>query len=196
MKLNRYCSVIMIDRSIRSWHRLCHGNQDMLRFEFYIKVDRLPMKRLISGLTTALFLLILCNTASLGAVPKADENASVMLPEGIIVAQDSEGLGIETPFYVEFPEIVFTFDKIGSKYYFLKISYIVEAANQIGVELLNTKQSEILDEIYKYLRNMNPDDLSGNNAIYRIKELLFSRISEVAGDAEIHDVLIQQFLLQ
>lgn len=154
------------------------------------------MKPLISGLTTALFLLILCNTASLGAVSKGAQNASVKLPEGIIVAQDLEGLSIETPFYVEFPEIVFTFDVIGSKYYFLKISYIVEVASQIGVELLNTKQSEILDEIYKYLKNMNPDDLSGNNAVYRIKEVLFSRISEVAGDAEIHDVLIQQFLLQ
>ena len=154
------------------------------------------MKPLVSSLTTALFLLIFCNTASLGAVSESDKNTSMTLPEGIIIAQESEGLSIETPFYVEFPEIVFTFDKVGSRYYFLKISYIVEAADQIGVELLNTKQSEILDEIYKYLRNMNPNDLSGNNAVYRIKEVLFSRISEVAVDAEIHDVLIQQFLLQ
>lgn len=154
------------------------------------------MKSLVPSLTAALFLLIVNNTASLGAVSNDDQNVDMMIREGVRVAQDSEGLNIETPIYVEFPEIVFTFDREISDYYFLKINYIVEASNELDVGLINEMQADILDSIYIYLRNMNSNEISQSNAVYRIKEILFSRINEVIEPVEIQDVLIQRFLLQ
>ncbi len=113
-----------------------------------------------------------------------------------MLAQDPGALVIETPLFVEFPQIVFNLHRPGSSYHLLKVSYTVEASDNASVSAINELKSTIIDEIHLYLKNIQPERLAATAGVYLIKDALFSRISETIEPETIDDVLIREFLVQ
>ncbi len=153
------------------------------------------MKIFVLSVTTASLVLFSANQSLAVSVHSNKDLQSAEKPAWQI-AQDVEPLVVETPLYVDFPQIVFSLHTPGSKYHLLKVSYSVEASNEESVAALNEMKPNIVDEIHKYLNNTRPEKLAATTGVYLIKEALYSRISKTIEPAEIDDVLIKQFLVQ
>ena len=61
---------------------------------------------------------------------------------------------------------------------------------------MRQKLPVILDALQPFLRELRPDDLNGSAAVFRVKEEMMSRATNVLGVGVVRDVLIQDLVQQ
>ena len=102
----------------------------------------------------------------------------------------------EPPVYVEVPPMTVNLRSADGQARFLKLRFVLVAAEAGQEEAIVARMPLILDAYQPFLRELRPDDLAGSAAVYRLKEEMLLRATEVAGPDVIKDVLIQDLIQQ
>ncbi len=120
---------------------------------------------------------------------EAEEEASAEEEGG------GEGKEGELPL-VDVPAMVVNMRSADGTSRYLKLRFMLEAKSAAKVDPLKAKLPAIIDAYQPFLRELRPEDVSGSAAVFRIKEEMLIRASEVAGKGMVKDVLIQDLVQQ
>lgn len=97
--------------------------------------------------------------------------------------------------FVNLPEVLVNLNVTGKRLRFLKFGAALEVAGEEQAELVEQFVPRIADNIYMYLRAVEPEELAGPDGVFRVKRDLLSRINQVS-PARVRDVLIKDMLVQ
>lgn len=98
--------------------------------------------------------------------------------------------------FVDLPEILVNLNAGGGKQSYLKIRVSLEVADQAMLPQVEEMMPRIVDKFQVYLRELRPEDLSGSEGMFRLREELLIRVSAAAKPAKINDVLFKEMLVQ
>lgn len=98
--------------------------------------------------------------------------------------------------YIEVPAITVNLRGGDTQARFLKLRFIIVAADAGKVEGIKERLPVVLDALQPFLRELRPEDLAGSAAVFRIKEEMMARATQALGAGTIRDVLIQDLLQQ
>ncbi|AGH49090.1 flagellar basal body-associated protein FliL [Sphingomonas sp. MM-1] len=98
--------------------------------------------------------------------------------------------------YVEVPPMIVNLRSSDAQARFLNLRFIIVAADAGKSEKVRQKLPVILDALQPFLRELRPDDLNGSAAVFRVKEEMMSRATNVLGVGVVRDVLIQDLVQQ
>jgi|TARA_R110000803_G_scaffold27249_3_gene63827 flagellar FliL protein len=98
--------------------------------------------------------------------------------------------------FVDLPEILVNLNAGGGKQSYLKIRVSLEVADQAMLPQVEEMMPRIVDNFQVYLRELRPEDLSGSEGMFRLREELLIRVSAAAKPAKINDVLFKEMLVQ
>lgn len=98
--------------------------------------------------------------------------------------------------YYDLTPIVVNLDTNGQESRFLKISITLMFDNNTSLEAAKKLEPSLRDEYFVFLRQLRPSDVTGEVALYRLKDSLYLRTNKVIYPAEIKDLLIQDILIQ
>ena len=79
---------------------------------------------------------------------------------------------------------------------FLKIKVSLELADEKDSPALEAMKPRIIDSFQVYLRELRIEDLRGSAGLYRLREELLLRVTEIAQPIRVRDVLFQEMLVQ
>lgn len=99
------------------------------------------------------------------------------------------------PVYVEVPPMVVNLDSAGAAR-FLKVRVVVAVRDEAGAEALKARMVEVTDRFIALARTLRPEDLAGAQGMFRVKEELILRASQVAAPHPVEDVLVQELVQQ
>jgi flagellar FliL protein len=105
------------------------------------------------------------------------------------------GEGAETAL-VDVPAMVVNLRTAGGDQRYLKIHFMLVPKTASAGEAVKGKLPAIIDAYQPFLRELRPEDLAGAAAVFRIKEELLTRASDVMGAGKVEDVLIQDLVQQ
>jgi len=100
------------------------------------------------------------------------------------------------PKYYSLGDILVNLSGDGKRPNFLKIKVSLELANEKDVASLETLKPRIIDNFQVYLRELRVEDLRGSAGLYRLREELLLRVTEVVQPIRVRDVLFQEMLVQ
>ena len=106
-----------------------------------------------------------------------------------------EGADGELPL-VDVPAMVVNMRSPDSASRYLRIRFMLQAKSAEDVDKIKSKLPAIIDAYQPFLRELRPEDISGSAAVFRIKEEMLVRATEVAGRGKVRDVLIQDLVQQ
>lgn len=106
----------------------------------------------------------------------------------------SAGAGNAT--YIEVPAITVNLRGDDGQARFLKLRFIIVAANASKVNRINERMPVVLDALQPFLRELRPEDMAGAAAVFRIKEEMMARCTQALGVGVVSDVLIQELIQQ
>lgn len=98
--------------------------------------------------------------------------------------------------YFDVPPIVVNLRSPDGQARFLKVHIMLVRAPAATNEMIQAKLPAILDSYQPFLRELRPEDLAGSAAVFRIKEELLVRATQIAGSGVIKEVLIQDLVQQ
>ncbi|TCM17695.1 flagellar FliL protein [Novosphingobium sp. PhB165] len=98
--------------------------------------------------------------------------------------------------YVEVPPLVVNLRGSDASARFLKLRFIIVAADEGKAAKVKEKLPVVLDALQPFLRELRPDDLDGSAAVFRIKEEMMRRTTQALGPGMVSDVLIQDLIQQ
>lgn len=98
--------------------------------------------------------------------------------------------------FVDLPDLLLNLNVTGKRLRFLKVVTALEVINEDMAEIVRQMTPRILDNLHLYFRSVRPEELSGPDGIYRIKEDLLVRINDTIKPASIRDVLVKEMLVQ
>lgn len=98
--------------------------------------------------------------------------------------------------YFDVPPIVVNLRSPDGQARFLKVHIMLVRGPNATNETLKAELPAILDSYQPFLRELRPEDLAGSAAVFRIKEELLVRATQVAGSGMIKEVLIQDLVQQ
>lgn len=105
-----------------------------------------------------------------------------------------EGAGKEA--FVDVPAMVVNLRSPDGASRFLKLHFMIVPGAKGTPESIKEKLPLILDAYQPFLRELRPEDLAGSAAVFRIKEEMLIRATDVAGAGVIKDILIQDLVQQ
>lgn len=108
----------------------------------------------------------------------------------------SEGAKPGKSSYVEAPSMVVNLRGSDASARFLKLRFIIVAADESKADTVKEKLPLVLDALQPFLRELRPDDLDGSAAVFRIKEEMMRRANQALGPGMVSDVLIQDLIQQ
>lgn len=126
-----------------------------------------------------------------GAAAKGGGGHGASAPSGGGGHGSSEGSG-----YIDVPPMVVNLRSPDGAPRFLKLHFMLVPGPHGDEAAITAKLPAILDAYQPFLRELRPEDLAGSAAVYRIKEELLVRATEVAGEDAVSDVLIQDLIQQ
>jgi flagellar FliL protein len=97
--------------------------------------------------------------------------------------------------FVDLPEVLVNLNLTGQRLRFLKFGAALEVAGEEQAGLVEQFVPRIADNIYMYLRAIEPEELAGPDGVFRVKRDLLARINQVS-PAHVRDVLIKEMLVQ
>lgn len=97
--------------------------------------------------------------------------------------------------FVDLPEVLVNLNVTGQRLRFLKFGAALEVAGEEEAALVEQFVPRIADNIYMYLRAIQPEELAGPDGVFRVKRDLLARINQVS-PAHVRDVLIKDMLVQ
>ncbi|WP_157102567.1 MULTISPECIES: flagellar basal body-associated FliL family protein [unclassified Sphingobium] len=98
--------------------------------------------------------------------------------------------------YIEVQPIIVNLRSGDGQARFLKLRFILVAADAGKVESIKERLPVVLDALQPFLRELRPDDLAGSAAVFRIKEEMMARATQALGAGTVRDVLIQDLVQQ
>lgn len=98
--------------------------------------------------------------------------------------------------FVDVPAMVVNLRSPDGASRFLKIHFMLVPGAKGNPETLKEKLPLILDAYQPFLRELRPEDLAGSAAVFRIKEEMLVRATEVTGPGMVKDILIQDLVQQ
>ncbi|WP_343228276.1 flagellar basal body-associated FliL family protein [Sphingomonas yunnanensis] len=98
--------------------------------------------------------------------------------------------------YVDVPPMVVTLRSADGRQHFLKLHFVIVAADASQVGRITAGMPLILDTLQSFLRELRPEDLSGSAAVFRVKEEILVRLHEALGRDGVSEVLIQDLIEQ
>lgn len=146
------------------------------------KARKMTQKRMMLGIGAALLLL------------SAGGGAWYMLSEPSPDRGSAARGGNAT--YIEVPPITVNLRGVDGHARFLKLRFIIVAADRGKVARIEERLPAVLDALQPFLRELRPEDLAGSAAVFRIKEEMMARCADVLGASVVSDVLIQELLQQ
>lgn len=166
--------------------------EDKAAAEETAKQPRFTKKKKIIAATLAAVLLLagIGGALMFGGGDPAGEDAGSN--EEATEGEDTDG---ETNF-IEVAPMVINLRTSDGQARFLKLRFLLAAASQADMAVIESKLPQILDRYQPFLRELRPEDLAGSAAVYRLKEELLLRAGEVLGSDVISDVLIQDMIQQ
>ncbi len=105
-----------------------------------------------------------------------------------------EGEGKEA--FVDVPAMVVNLRSPDGASRFLKLHFMIVPGAKGTAESIKEKLPLILDAYQPFLRELRPEDLAGSAAVFRIKEEMLVRATDVAGPGMVKDILIQDLVQQ
>ncbi|HKY80487.1 MAG TPA: flagellar basal body-associated FliL family protein [Sphingobium sp.] len=111
-------------------------------------------------------------------------------------APPSAAADVDSASYIEVPAITVNLRSDDGGARFLKVRFILVAANPGEVAGIKDRLPVVLDALQPFLRELRPDDLSGSAALFRIKEEMMARAAQALGSGAVRDVLIQDLVQQ
>jgi len=84
----------------------------------------------------------------------------------------------------------------GKRPNFLKIKVDLELADKKDITALDAMKPRIIDQFQVYLRELRVEDLRGSAGLYRLREELLLRVTEVVKPIRVRNVLFQEMLVQ
>lgn len=97
--------------------------------------------------------------------------------------------------FVDLPDVLVNLNITGQRLRFLKFGAALEVAGEEQADLVEQFVPRIADNIYMYLRAVEPEELAGPDGVFRVKRDLLARINQVS-PAHVRDVLIKEMLVQ
>lgn len=128
-----------------------------------------------------------------------DGEAQVETGEGHAAPAESGGHGggeEGVDAYFDVPPIVVNLRSPDGQARFLKVHIMLVRAPAATNEAIQAKLPAIIDSYQPFLRELRPEDLAGSAAVFRIKEELLVRATQIAGSGVIKEVLIQDLVQQ
>lgn len=110
-------------------------------------------------------------------------------------AEESEA-DAKPPAFVDAPEMIVNLRSPDGAPRFLKLHVMLVPANAEAEAQIKERLPLILDSFQPYLRELRPQDLAGSAAVFRIKEELRLRATDVVGPGKVKDILIQDMIQQ
>jgi flagellar protein FliL len=98
--------------------------------------------------------------------------------------------------YFDVPPIVVNLRSPDGQARFLKLHLMLVRGPNATNDTIQAKLPAILDSYQPFLRELRPEDLAGSAAVFRIKEELLVRATQIAGSGMIKEVLIQDLVQQ
>ena len=98
--------------------------------------------------------------------------------------------------FVDVPAMVVNLRSPDGAARFLKIHFMLVPGAKGNADNLKDKLPLILDAYQPFLRELRPEDLAGSAAVFRIKEEMLVRATQVAGSGMVKDILIQDLVQQ
>lgn len=98
--------------------------------------------------------------------------------------------------FVDVPAMVVNLRSPDGASRYLKIHFMIVPGAKATPESVKDKLPLILDAYQPFLRELRPEDLAGSAAVFRIKEEMLVRATEVAGPGTVKDILIQDLVQQ
>jgi len=98
--------------------------------------------------------------------------------------------------FVDVPAMVVNLRSPDGASRFLKIHFMLVPGPKGTADSLKDKLPLILDAYQPFLRELRPEDLAGSAAVFRIKEEMLVRATEVSGPGMVKDILIQDLVQQ
>ncbi len=112
------------------------------------------------------------------------------------VAAPSHGASEAADVYVEAPPMLVNLRSADGQTRYLKLRFILVAANAAKAEEVKAKLPSILDALQPFLRELRPEDLNGSAAVFRVKEEMMVRARSVFGADAVRNILIQDLVQQ
>jgi flagellar FliL protein len=98
--------------------------------------------------------------------------------------------------FVDVPAMVVNLRSPDGAARFLKVHFMLVPGPKGTADNLKDKLPLILDAYQPFLRELRPEDLAGSAAVFRIKEEMLVRATQVAGSGMVKDILIQDLVQQ
>jgi flagellar FliL protein len=84
----------------------------------------------------------------------------------------------------------------GRKASYLKLTISLQLDNKLDEPKIDAALPRILDTCQVYMRELRFEDLKGSAGLYRLREELLMRISQVLAPVKIDDVLFKEMVIQ
>ena len=111
-------------------------------------------------------------------------------------AKDGEKKDGKSANYLDVPPLVVNLRSADGAARFLKIHFVLVPGPAGSVDKLQEKLPLVIDAYQPFLRELRPEDLNGSGAVYRVKEELLVRATQILGPDQVKDVLIQDLVQQ
>lgn len=103
---------------------------------------------------------------------------------------------VGVPTFLPLGDILVNLSGGGKRPNFLKIKVSLELADEKDVATLEALRPRIIDHFQIYLRELRIEDLRGSAGLYRLREELLLRVTEVVRPVRVRNVLFQEMLVQ
>lgn len=110
--------------------------------------------------------------------------------------KDGEKKDGKSALYLDVPPMVVNLRSADGAARFLKIHFVLVPGPAGSVVKLQEKLPLVIDAYQPFLRELRPEDLNGSGAVYRVKEELLIRATQILGPDQVKDVLIQDLVQQ
>ena len=100
------------------------------------------------------------------------------------------------PSFHDLPDMLVNLNTNGRKASYLKLTISLQLDNKNDDPKIDPQLPRILDTCQVYMRELRFEDLKGSAGLYRLREELLMRISQVVAPVKIDDVLFKEMVIQ
>jgi flagellar FliL protein len=101
-----------------------------------------------------------------------------------------------TPSFHDLPAMLVNLNTNGRRASYLKLTISLQLDNKLDDPKIDVSLPRILDTCQVYMRELRFEDLKGSAGLYRLREELLMRISQVLAPVKIDDVLFKEMVIQ
>ncbi len=94
------------------------------------------------------------------------------------------------------PDMVVNIQSTDGRPTYLKLKLAFEMADEDSAEAISPNQLRLNDMFQSFLRELRPDDLSGSEGSYQLRQEIQRRVNLVIAPSKVNAVLIQEMLVQ